>query len=350
MLNKSSYTLSRLAFTGTPFDIGLQLGRFGAAAVHGHLLNSSAWETVQQWKGSAAAQHMAGLTRERLPDVWSELEGLAQGLDLTLDDVFLWNARGDLWAMAPDGCTTVLIPGQNAQRIVHNEDGDPGFAGHCAIVQCDIPGKPGFASFVYPGSLPGHTLAVNNSGVAMTVNNVRALYVDPGLPRMVLTRAMLDRPDVASALKLLRESPRSGAFNLNLADTTSQSLVSVEYSSSMYSAVTVTQPMLHANHAIHPATRDYPQIITGSSGYRQLRGNALIGQLQHNPVSILADDDGGRFPIFRRAPDDSDNENTLATADLVVYPDHVHWHVYEDPRKPATFQLRNGCFVHGSSA
>lgn len=348
MLNDKSYALGRLDLSGSPFEIGHQLGRFGAAAVHGYLLGSPAWASVQQWKDSAAAGHMAALTRERLPDVWAELEGLAQGLELPLDDVFLWNARGDLWAMAPDGCTSVLIPGNGVQRITHNEDGDPGFAGHCAIAQCSVSGKAGFASFVYPGSLPGHTLAVNNHGVAMTVNNVRALYVDPGLPRMVLTRAILDVPDVASALRLLQSSPRAGAFNLNLADTASQALVSVEYSSAMYSVVKVVEPMLHANHAIHPATRNYPQIITGSSGHRQIRGDALLRQQPVDPLQVVSDNDGGRFPIFRRSLGDTDNENTLATADLHIYPDRVEWSVYEDPRKEAEFRLVNGCFVSGA--
>ena len=348
MLNKTSYTLSRLDFEGTPFEIGQQLGRFGAGAVHDYLLRSTAWDTVQHWKGSAAAHDMARLTRQRLPDVWSELEGLADGLHLPLDDVFLWNARGDLWAMAPDGCTTVLTPGPDKQRITHNEDGDPGFAGHCAVVQCQVRGKPGFASFVYPGSIPGHTVAVNNSGVAMTVNNVRALHVDPGLPRMVLTRTILDMPDVAAAIRLLRDSPRSGAFNLNLSDTSGQTLVSVEFSSGMCSVLDITEPLLHANHAIHADTRDYPQIITGSSGHRQLRGNTLVAQGGSDPLAILADDDGGRFPIFRRTFDDSDNENTLATADITVYPDRVEWQVYEDPRQDARFRLENGCFVQAA--
>lgn len=345
MLNDTSYALGHLKLAGTPYEIGQQLGRFGAAAVHGYLVGSPAWASVQQWKDSAAAGHMAALTRERLPDVWAELEGLAHGLELPLTDVFLWNARGDLWAMAPDGCTSVLIPGKGVQRITHNEDGDPGFAGHCAIVQCSVSGKAGFASFIYPGSLPGHTLAVNNNGLAMTVNNIRALYVDPGIPRMVLARAILDLPDVASALRLLQTSPRAGAFNLNLADTASQALVSVEYSSAMYSVLKVVEPMLHANHAIHAATRNFPQIITGSSGHRQLRGNALMGQQPLDPLQTLSDNDGGRFPIFRRCLSDTDNENTLATADIHIYPDRVEWSVYEDPSQEPRFQLINGRFV-----
>src|SRR5690606_24487483 len=108
-------------------DIGFALGRWGAAACHSHLLASPAWASVLQWRNSPEATAMRRYTEQAFPWIWEELTGLAQGLDLPLEDVFLWNCRGDLWAQAPDGCTTVLA----AARLSHNEDGDPGFAGRC---------------------------------------------------------------------------------------------------------------------------------------------------------------------------------------------------------------------------
>lgn len=347
MSTEVSYELHRLEVQGNAYEVGEQLGRFGAQAVHRHLLNTHAWATVQQWQGSAVAQAMAGLTRQHFPAIWQELEGLAAGLELPIEQVFLWNARGDLWAMAPDGCTSIMLPAVNdagSVRICHNEDGDPGFAGQCAIVQCTIKDGAQFASFVYPGSLPGHTLAVNSHGLAMTVNNVRALTVDPGLPRMVLTRAILDLADVAQAAGLLQRLPRAGAFHLNLGDTGGH-LISVEYSSDYCSVIPVSRAQLHANHAVHPSTRDWPQIITGSSGRRQLRGDALMQTMADDPLGILADQDNARYPIYRRRADDIDNENTLATADMMLGAHGVDWQVYEDPRQPARFRLHNASFV-----
>lgn len=344
-MSDKSYSLSRLMISGTPYEIGVQLGRFGAAQTHNYLVKSAAWATVQEWKGSARAESMAQLTQQLLPNVWSELKGLAKGLDLPLDDVFLWNARGDLWAMAPDGCTSILIPAESSQRIFHNEDGDPGFADHCAIAQCDVEGQFGFASFVYPASLPGHTLAVNNNGLAMTVNNIRALHVDVGLPRMMLTRAILDTTDVASAIQLLQDLPRAGAFNLNMADAKSQVIASVEYRTEVCSVLNPEEAMLHANHAIHHEVSDFPQIITGTSGYRQRRGNSLLSSGSVSPLDILADDEGAQFSIFRRSTKDTDNENTLATADITIHPNRVLWQIYEDPRLKSVFSLENGRFI-----
>jgi len=339
--------LSLIEVEGTPHDAGRALGRFGAAAVHAHLLGTSAWARVMAWRGSAAAATMAALVQTRFPRVWSELQGLAAGLDLPLDDVFLWNCRGEVWAMAPDGCTTVQLPGDGLQRISHNEDGDPGFAGHCALAACRVEGSARFVSFVYPGSLPGHTFAVTDAGLAMTVNNLRELHVAPGVPRMVLTRALLDAPTLDAAVALLRREPRAAGFHLTLGHRDSAGLLSVEFSSLGCSVRDVAAPALHANHAIHPAMRDFPQIITGSSGHRQVRGDALLGAagargLRVDPLAILGDTGNAEFPIHRLAADDSDDENTLATADIVIRPTHIDWRVHEHPRGPARFHFIDG--------
>ncbi len=339
--------LSYLKIGDSPFEAGQALGRFGAAAVHGHLLHTRAWRSVMQWRGSAAAATMAALVRDRFPGIWSELEGLAAGLRLPLDEVFLWNCRGDLWAMAPDGCTTVQLPGDLCQRISHNEDGDPGFAGHCAIAECAIAGRPSFASFVYPGSLPGHAFAATDVGLAMTVNNLRALQVTPGVPRMVLTRAMLDAPTLNDALAVLRDAPRAGGFHLTLGHCQSQRILSVEFSSEACSVLDIETPSMHANHAIHPAVRDLPQIITGSSRHRQSRGDAMLAQARTqgravDPLAILADAMDAEFPIYRNDPADSDDENTMATADILIHATHIDWQVYEDRQEPARFRISNG--------
>ncbi|MGH8788486.1 MAG: C45 family autoproteolytic acyltransferase/hydrolase [Cupriavidus necator] len=338
--------LSYLKIGGTPFEAGQALGRFGASSVHEHLLQTKSWASVMRWRHSAPAAAMAALVQERFPQVWAELQGLAAGLGVPFEDVFLWNCRGDLWALAPDGCTTVQIPGE-VRRMTHNEDGDSGFAGRCAIAECAIDGSPRFAAFVYPGSLPGHTFAVTDRALAMTVNNLRELNVDAGVPRMVLTRAMLDAPSLDAAVAVLREQPRAGGFHLTLAHRASAELLSVEFSSRLCSVRAVEMPALHANHAIHPSMRDLPQLITGSSGHRQVRGDTLLAQARAegrpvDPLAILGDTAHPQFPIYRDDPADSDDENTLATADIVIHGTHIDWQVFEHPRGPARFRMIDG--------
>src|SRR5690349_19222578 len=120
--------LGFIEISGSPREAGEALGRFGAHAAHAYVLKTRAWQTIMQWRGSDTSETMAGLLQARFPRVWDELEGLALGLRLPFEHVFLWNCHGDLWAMSPDGCTTVQLPGADARPISHNKDGLPGFA------------------------------------------------------------------------------------------------------------------------------------------------------------------------------------------------------------------------------
>lgn len=335
--------LGFIEISGSPREAGEALGRSGAHATHAYLLKTRAWQTVMQWRGSDTAKTMAALVHERFPRVWDELEGLAIGLGLPFEDVFLWNCRGDLWAMSPDGCTTVQLPGTDARRISHNEDGLPGFAGYCAIAECRVQGNAGFAAFVYPASLPGHTFAVTNSGLAVTVNNLRQREVVAGVPRMVLTRAILDAVDLDEAVSIVRDNPRAGGFHLTLGACSSPALLSVEFSAHDCSVVEVKAPSLHANHAIHPSMHGFSQIVTDSSRHRQARGEAMLASDEAiDCLVILADREDHALPIHRTHPDDPDDENTLATADIAIRPSHIEWQVHEHPGQPARYWMING--------
>lgn len=337
--------LSHLKISGSAFDAGFQLGQFGATAMHQHLLGTRTWAETMAWRGDARVAVMARLVRERFPLIWSELEGLAAGLEIPFDDVFLWNCRGDLWAFAPDGCTTILLPGDGSTRIAHNEDGYPGFAGHCAIVEYRIDGQPDIASFVYPGSIPGHTFAVTGNGLAITVNNIRGKQATTGTPRMVLSRAALNAASAKEAVGILRDNPRAGSFHLAIGEAGNREVLSVEYGAFGCSVQTPSVPTAHANHAIHAATRNLPQWITASSGFRQIRAELLLSQYSMreqavDPLAILSDTGNADYPIYRADAADSDEENTMATADIHLGRDGVTWQVYESPTEEARFKFK----------
>lgn len=336
--------LHYLKICGTPFESGHAMGRFAAPAMHAYASQSPAWQSVVRHRGSPLVRHLELAVQTSFPRIWQELQGLAAGLQLPLEDVFLWNCRGDIWAMAPDGCTTVQTPGR-VRRITHNEDGDPAFAGHCAVAEFHVKGGASFASFLYPGSLPGHTFAVTDNGLAMTVNNLRCLDVQPGVPRMVLTRALLEAVTLDQATALLESTQRAGGFHLTLAHVDAPQLLSVEFSSRICSVVQVEQRALHANHAVHPVACSEPQIVTHSSRHRQSRGEELLAAAADqacDPLVVLADHRNNEFPILRTSPLDSDTENTLATADIRISRSGIEWQVYESPGLAPRFNMIAG--------
>ncbi len=338
--------LSFIDVAGAPHEVGALLGRFGRSALQSYFRHSAAWRELTARRADPRIGQMATSVRERFPRYWAELQGLAAGLELPFDDVFLWNCRGDIWAMAPDGCTTVQLPGP-PHVIGHNEDGDPDFTGQCALARVASEGGGAFTAFVYPGSLPGHTFAVTSAGLAQTVNNLRPLAGGSGTPRMVLTRAMLDAPDLDAAVALLKSAPRAGAFHVTLAQAGDERLLSIEFTGQALSIENIQMPRVHSNHLIHTDTAHISQIVTGSSSERQRRGEVLLHQTsQPDPLSraadMLWDATDPELPIYRTDPSDGDIENTLATAVFRIGADKVEWSVYDRPQEAARFEMRDG--------
>ncbi|MCD8504465.1 MAG: C45 family peptidase [Burkholderiaceae bacterium] len=289
--------LNYLDLSGTHHEVGAALGRFGAKALHHYAQISPGWKHIMRFRQHPMVQSMQELVREHHPQYWAELQGMAQGLEMPFEDVFVWNCRGDLWAWGPDGCTTVQQPGAQT-LLAHNEDGDPLFAGHCGIAHIQAGLDIAFTAFVYPGSIPGHTFGANAKGLCMTVNNLRTLHAKPGVPRMIVTRQLISLPTIASATLYLRSIDPAGGFHVTLGQAGTDTLTSIEFTNRHTSIINVSEPAGHANHMIHSAMRHQPQIITGSSGFRQARLEQILNaQPSAEPLKILFDTDNSEFPI-----------------------------------------------------
>lgn len=325
MSSDAAHDLGWHRTAGTPFDIGASLGAMGRASVHKHLISSPIWQTLNAPDHAARLDRMTRNTQDRFPAIWAEIEGLAAGLDLPVAQVMAWNCRGDLMASVPDGCTTVQLPGPSPV-IAHNEDGLPFFRGDCFIAEIAPQDAPGFIAFCYPGSLPGHTFALTDTGLVQAVNNLRLVGVDPQVPRMVLGRAVLRAAQLDAALDLLSTAPPSGGFHFTLAQSGDTRLCSAEFGTGQPVLGAIMAPSVHANHTLRMAGK---QIVTDSSRDRQARGEVLLSAGTHDTLAILQDTGGPGLPIRRDAPDDPDCENTLATAVFRVDADKVEWAIHD---------------------
>ncbi len=328
--------LGWVTLRGDPRTIGLGLGAAGRVAVHEKLLPSKIWHLINDPAHAARLERMTATVQTRHPAIWAEIEGLAEGLALPVAQVFAWNCRGDLLASSPDGCTTVMLPG-DAPVLAHNEDGLPFFRGGSFIAKVAPDNAPGFHAFCYPGSIPGHTFAFTDTGLAQTVNNVRLTGVAPAIPRMVLGRAVLGSHSLDAAVKVLQDAPSSGGFHFALTHVADRRVLSVEFGGGEVSVVEITQASLHANHALHQKRGLAQQIITQSSGDRQAHGDALLAMGQRDPLAILRDTSGPGLPIRRDAADDPDDENTLATAIITVTKHGIEWSIYDRTSGPPDY-------------
>jgi hypothetical protein len=275
-------------------------------------------------------------TKSAYPWIHAEIEGLADGLGVAFGDVFAWNCRGDLLAHAPEGCTTVQLPGV-PPVVAHNEDGLAAFDGHCFIAEAAPTGRTGFRAFCYPGSICGHTFAVSHKGLVLTVNNLRFKHVKPEIPRMVLSRAVLDAHTLDAALAAVGDAPASGGFHLTLAQAGDPRVISVEYGGGRVAARRITQPSVHTNHALALSQEGIEQTVTASSRDRRARGTALLSGGCREPLAILRDTGGSGLPIWRRDAGDPDRENTLASAVFRIQSDQVHWSFHDGASDAAVY-------------
>lgn len=334
-MSNEAGSLGWVAAGGSPRAIGRTLGMAGRAVVHRHLLGAPIWRRVTDSAHGERLSRMTSTVRARFPAIWAEIEGMAEGLGLPLSQVMAWNCRGDLLASTPDGCTTVMLPGETPV-IAHNEDGLPFFRGAAFIADVTPEAGAGFRAFCYPGSIPGHTFAFSATGLVQTVNNIRLTGVEAEVPRMVLGRAVLAARDIDAALAVLEAHPNSGGFHFALSHVADRRIVSVEFGGGEVSVTEITVPSVHTNHALHQPRGLEHQIITASSRDRQARGTALLASGERDPLAILRDAAGPGLPIRRDAADDPDDENTLATA-LFRVQDGIEWSIHDRRDGPPAY-------------
>ena len=316
------------------YQAGFIIGQRSRKIMHEYVLTSRPWQFLKTCIGSERLKIMENAARFAFPTYIDEMHGIADGCELPFSVVFLWNCRGDLSPFISDGCTTACAPSSQGILLGHNEDGDPKLRSHCFIAKREPDSnKLGFSSFTYPASINGHTFSVNSAGIVQLVDNIRSLEYGDGVPRQLLSRAILDCSNLDEAIATFKNCRRAGSFHHMLAQMGRKDAISVEYTPEELSIVRLSASYGHANHFIHPRFQNSKQRITRSSAARQTRIDDLCRKLSSPPGvddirQMLCDTENPELPIFRIDPDDPDKENNLATALFHVTPNTIHSKVY----------------------
>jgi len=345
----SSNLIRRVGAAGDDFAVGYALGSAVGSVVRERVFITPEFRELEtRWKGSARLSQLEAAARRHFPGLVREIEGMAVGAELDFQTLFLWNCRGDL-RLPPngaeaEGCTCVLLPAgggdDDAAVIAHNEDGAPEFLGHCFWVSVSPDAGPAFKSFMYPGMLPGHTFGVNAAGLVQTINNVRVHDLQEGVPRQIITRAVLGCAELDEAIALLQRPDRASGFHHALGQAGDHRVLSVEAPASGCHVHEVSQPTGHANHLVYDTFAATAQEITDSSRLRQDRAEVMLTVGGHAPEAVLFDSEA---PVYRDNDDGDDYAQTLATGVFKLYADRVEWAVHAGPS--ARNQLKGSIYV-----
>jgi len=354
-------SIHHAAVRGDAYAVGRGLGeavRPHMAAVTGASEEFRALDT--RWRGSELVRTLLEAARAVFPDYIRELEGMADGADVDFDTLFLWNCRGDLRypaekvsprveAALAEGCTTVMLPAGHDPTapddalIAHNEDGSEELDGHCFWVRVEREDGIPFSSFLYPGMLPGHTLAVNDAGLVQTINNIRAEDLKPGIPRHFISRAILDCGDTKSALSVLSRADRASGFHHALGAAAEGRVVSVEAPASGCRANEIAHPVAHANHLVAPELAHVEQQVTRSSAFRQQAASEMTATGETPEAILFHKGETATTSIHRRpSPEEDDYGFTLATAVFQLSPTGIDWRLHKDAEDRDVYRGRVG--------
>ncbi|RWG38475.1 MAG: peptidase C45, partial [Mesorhizobium sp.] len=218
----SGNPIRRLRAKGDAFSVGFVIGQATASSFRERVFRENVFVSElnqilnTRWRGSDYLKSLESASRAAYPRYVREIEGIAAGAGQDFETVFLLHCMAEL--MLPEGvsqavensaaagCTSLLIPaeGDGPAVIAHNEDGEREFLGACLWVEVEPDEGPAWSSFMTPGMLPGQTFGLNEAGLVQTINNIRPNDLKPGVPREIISRAILSAKGLDEAIEILK--------------------------------------------------------------------------------------------------------------------------------------------------
>jgi isopenicillin-N N-acyltransferase-like protein len=241
--------------TGKPFDRGKSYGTVAAELIRIALglyrrwfdaLVGKPWELVQEntrefFRAVCAYDDSIG----------EEIEGIAAGAGLTVEDIMFLNARTELvYALTPE-CTAIGVspPASRggitllAQNWDWLPEAGPTLVG---VVVVDAPDGPNHAFFTEAGMVG--KIGFNECGVGLVINLLGGGETGPGIPFHVLTRAVIKAETLPHALKAVTAAARSFSGNYLLGHRDGV-IVDLETTRDDFRAVFADAGiMVHTNH------------------------------------------------------------------------------------------------------
>jgi isopenicillin-N N-acyltransferase-like protein len=243
----------------------------------------------------AAAQPYAEAIQAHAPFLWEELEGMARGSGIALDELLVLQARAEVLrakrpaapAARPAECTTFAVGGRRAEggHVLFGQNVDliPFLEAYGVIVRQHPREAPATLMYMTAGLL-GHN-GLNEAGVGVCANFVD----DPGgwgegLPRYLLSRLALREESAEAALAAAMRPPRAASRNLLVADARG-TFVDAELLRKEAGIIRGRDGLLvHANHLEAPEFQGY-ETPTENSLRRRERLEALLGGAE-TPLTV----------------------------------------------------------------
>jgi hypothetical protein len=170
------------------------------------VLIDQSYNTLELTWGGAQIQSRKYLpfAEERYPQYVDEMRGIAEGANVSFDDVVTLNTMEAVTmdALHLTRCTSFAVNEQRAADghvlAAHNEDWVPEDENDVCVILAKPKEEPPFLAMTYGGLLPN--VGFNAYGIAQFIDSVYPNDSRIGIPRLVVARAVLSSRRISGAI------------------------------------------------------------------------------------------------------------------------------------------------------
>jgi isopenicillin-N N-acyltransferase like protein len=333
--------------SGSHREMGQQIGeacceQVQRSVANAHSLIEQSYDTVElTWEGAKIqSRKYLPFAEESYGQYVDELRGIAEGANVSFDDVMVVNAMEAVTmdALHLTRCTSFAV---NETRtadghvlVAHNEDWVPEDENNVYVISARPTDEPPFLAMTYGALLPN--VGFNAYGIAQLIDSVYPNDSRLGIPRLVVARAVLASRRISGALGRTLISHRAAGYN-HLIVHESGEMYSIEVSARRFEILHGTDGYIaHTNHYLSQTMKEIekdPEELI-SSRVRYFRANRLLRENSAHSIKSLQaiQKDHVNLPnsicnhnIVGIDPMDRESTITALVIDLTAREMHIAW-------------------------
>lgn len=263
-MKSESNSLRVVEASGPPSQLGFELGTqckdLGQQMVE-HCRQELKQKYNLEWdKAKVIARKYLAFCQDSIPVHVEELQGYAQGAELSLDDVFtvlFYYYSGEKEKIF--GCTDFVVSANLTREkhvfMAHNDDWNPKGANYLCLVRAKPQNAPAFLSVTEGGIFV--SVGLNSAGLGFGINGLSPNDTRVGIPIGMVSRAMYGAGTIVEALTYANLPHKQASDNNIVADNNSQ-IYDIEGSATDFELIHATDGYLvHTNHYVTQKMRKY---------------------------------------------------------------------------------------------
>ncbi len=286
--------------SGSHRQMGRKIGETVTPQIQNSITNArdllvSTYETIQlTWEGAQIqGRKYLPFAQERYPQYVEELIGMAEGAQVAFEDIVALNAM-EAVTMDVLHLTKCTSMGVNSDRtadehvlVAHNEDWLPEDEPEVYILHATPDDEPPFLAMSYGGLLAN--IGLNAAGIAQCCDSVYPTDSRIGIPRVVVSRAVLAAETPEEAIRCTLVPQRAAGYNHLIAHESGE-MYNVEVSARRFAILGQENGcVLHTNHYLDfnmQAVEYEPDELIGTR-VRYFRAERLLKSTTSHSIKSL---------------------------------------------------------------